>query len=419
MDLYTEKINEFTDWVYGTNSLTGGNDTNNKAVSGEKIRELLQEKLKQPIFVYHDKEAHLYRIFSSEDAKNIWESDKTKYSSLEISNFVAPSEYAINVQFTSSTLVYIRKGVTGQSGSRIRYTWATQKADASAQTFAENMSVTYRFVESGLEWPTIKSSTDTTVDDEVFEYLTTGLNTVVIDFKGITTGAEASYTVNINVLELDIDTSFEYTALQRNLSQLRFGMYATRNTTGPLTFNTKRYYYGNNGFNTVAQDTVDGSFNILTAEQNNLTPSADYYESGSSDIINMKAGIHSVQVWGQMNIENQTFYSNLLYYIFAVAYDLMGQATDGITLKYSFDDRINFIGASEFEIPATQYEEVSFDWGYIRYVDQKQGEVSWYLRDVNIDNPNDGTDTEVLIGTYNCTPGVSAPTFSYIPTEYT
>lgn len=196
-------------------------------------------------------------------------------------------------------------------------------------------------------------------------------------------------------------------------------MYATRNTTGPLTFNTKRYYYGNNGFNTVAQDTVDGSFNILTAEQNNLTPSADYYESGSSDIINMKAGIHSVQVWGQMNVENQTFYSNLLYYIFAVAYDLMGQATDGITLKYSFDDRINFIGASEFEIPATQYEEVSFDWGYIRYVDQKQGEVSWYLRDVNIDNPDDGTDTEVLIGTYNCTPGVSAPTFSYIPTEYT
>ena len=96
-DLYNEKINEFTDWVYGTNSLTGGNDTDNKAVSGEKIRELLQEKLRQPIFVYHDKEAHLYRIFSSEDAKNIWESDKTKYSSLEISNFVAPSEYAINV----------------------------------------------------------------------------------------------------------------------------------------------------------------------------------------------------------------------------------------------------------------------------------------------------------------------------------
>jgi hypothetical protein len=27
MDLYNEKINEFTDWVNGTNSLTGGIDT--------------------------------------------------------------------------------------------------------------------------------------------------------------------------------------------------------------------------------------------------------------------------------------------------------------------------------------------------------------------------------------------------------
>jgi len=27
MDLYTGKITEFTDWVTGVNSLTGGNDT--------------------------------------------------------------------------------------------------------------------------------------------------------------------------------------------------------------------------------------------------------------------------------------------------------------------------------------------------------------------------------------------------------
>jgi hypothetical protein len=70
--LYNEKINEFTDWVSGTNSLTGGNDTSNKAVSGAKIRELLQERLKRPVFVWHDKDAHLYRIFSSEDSWKIW-----------------------------------------------------------------------------------------------------------------------------------------------------------------------------------------------------------------------------------------------------------------------------------------------------------------------------------------------------------
>jgi hypothetical protein len=43
-------------------------------------------------------------------------------------------------------------------------------------------------------------------------------------------------------------------------------MYATRNVKGPLTFKTKRYYYGSNGFNTSAQETVDGIFNISIAE---------------------------------------------------------------------------------------------------------------------------------------------------------
>jgi len=53
-----------------------------------------------------------------------------------------------------------------------------------------------------------------------------------------------------------------------------------------------------------------------------------------------------------MLIDNQTFYSNLQYYIFAVSYDLLTQATDGITLKYNFNDRIDFVGSTEFEINA-------------------------------------------------------------------
>ena len=415
--LYDQKINEFTDWINGVNSLTGGNDTENLPVSGERIRELIQQKLKTPIFVYHDKEAHLYRIFSSEDAKNIWDSDRDTYAGLEISNFVAPSEYVVNVDFASSLLVYIRQGVAGQSGSKIRYNWRTQKADASALMFSENMSIIYTFKESGKQKVTVKSSNQRDVEEDIFEYLVSGQNTIDIDFKGITTGAEAKHTVIINVLQLNVDTSFDYTTLQRNLSQLQFGMYATRNIKGPLTFKTRRYYYGNNPFNSTAQSTIDGSFGISVAEQNNLTPSKEYEENGTLEQISMKAGVHSVQVWGQMLIDNQVFYSNLLYYIFSVAYDLMGQAIDAITLRYNFNDRIDFVGSDEFEISAVQYKPVTFDWGYIRYVDGKQGEVSWYLRDVNIEDPSDKTET--FINTYNCTPNVNAPRFEFTPINYT
>ena len=45
MDLYTNKIDEFVDWVSGENSFTGENETGGLKVAGAQIRELLQEKL--------------------------------------------------------------------------------------------------------------------------------------------------------------------------------------------------------------------------------------------------------------------------------------------------------------------------------------------------------------------------------------
>ena len=75
-NLYNEKINEFVDWVNGTNYLTGGNVTGGRPVSGGKIRELLQERLRTPIEVFKDKTEKLYRIFSSVESRQLWESDR-------------------------------------------------------------------------------------------------------------------------------------------------------------------------------------------------------------------------------------------------------------------------------------------------------------------------------------------------------
>ena len=108
---YNDKINEFVDWITGDNSLTGGNDTGNLPVSGGRIRELLQSRVKRPVHVERYKDEHLYRIFSSEDAKEAWE--RTKDDSLVIASFVAPSEYAINISLKSKQHVYIRYGIEG------------------------------------------------------------------------------------------------------------------------------------------------------------------------------------------------------------------------------------------------------------------------------------------------------------------
>ena len=416
MDLYNEKINEFTDWVSGENSLTGGNDTSNLPVSGRRIRELLQEKLKKPIFIYRDTNAHLYRVFSSSDAYRAWEKDPVLYKDLEITNFVAPSEYGIEISITSGRESYVRYGIEGQSGAEIRYTWEV-KNDKN-QTLDEVVNVTYEIAENGYHDIRRLDPSNKSVIIDMTPHLSLGTNTIKMSFKGTTSGAETSQTVYITAVQLNVGTDLEYTILQKNLSQLQFGMYANRNIKGPLSFKTCRYYYGNNTLEEGAQETVNSTFNISSAEENNLTPSASYRESGTSDLLDMKAGLHSVQVWGQMSINNNIFYSNLIYYIINVAYAQGGELKiDGISLKYDLNDRISLVGATEFQMIATQYEQFSFDWGYIRYVDQKQNDISWYLRDVN---EQDSTDVvETFINTYRCTPNTNAPTFTFTPSDYT
>ena len=94
-------ISEFVDWVTGKDSNTDTNVTNNLPVSGGSIRALLQDRLKTPFYMYEDTENNLYRMFSSEKAKDLWLSDKETYAKLELFNFARPSDYSINDSISS------------------------------------------------------------------------------------------------------------------------------------------------------------------------------------------------------------------------------------------------------------------------------------------------------------------------------
>ena len=419
MALWDEKINEFTDWVNGSNSLTGGNDTGGLSVSGGRIRELLQERLKEPLYIWRDKDAHLYRIFSSAKAQQMWETaggENGIYSKLELSNFVAPSEYSVKVNITSGGVTYAREGIEDQDGAKIKYTWETSNDKGDVQD--ENMYVTYTILETGKGFTTTKIAGNNTVVEDMTPYLSSGTNTIKMQFRGMTTGATAEKTPVINVVKLNITTDLVYTSLWRNLSQLQFGMYADRNVRGPLTFYGRRYYYGSNTLEDGPEETVNTSANITALEENNYTPSADYKEYDIPDLINMKAGMHVIQTYGKMVIDTQNFYSNLLYYIIAVAYSAGGERKlDAIALKYNFDNIIDFVGPNDFAIRAKQYEPISFDWGYMRYVGLKSADIDWYLRDVNTYDLEDKTET--FIATYKCEANQNAPTFIYTPTTIT
>ena len=415
-ELYNESINEFTDWVSGENSLTKESDTNNLPVSGGKIRELLQNRLKEPIYLWRDTTENLYRIFSSIDSWRIWDSNRTKYASLELANFTAPSEYGVQVTFPENgTLLYTREGVHDEN-SYISYSWKV--VDGKMNEHDENMYVTYTIEENGLSFPTTKTPSQKTVKEDLYEYLSVGKNTVKITFKGAESGATIEKEVVINVLKLDISTDFDCTEVSQNLSTLNFSLYADRNIQGPLSFKAKRYYYGSRAFNEEVQEQYENTFNIKASDVNNLTPSVEYQESGSEDAVKLKAGLHSVQVFGKMVLNNNNFYSNLLYYIFGVGYPTGGeQMYHGVAVACNFNNKIDFIGPNEFMLEATQYEQFTLNWGYISYIGGTSNTVSWYMRDVNDEDAEDVNET--FITTVECLSNVPSNPLQYLPVEST
>ena len=69
----------------------------------------------------------------------------------------------------------------------------------------------------------------------------------------------------------------------------------------------------------------------------------------------------------------------------------------GIVIEYEFNNRIDFLNPGEFSMIATQYEAMEFDWAYIRYIDLTQGNISWFLREVDEENPLNVTNTFINV----------------------
>jgi hypothetical protein len=116
MEKFEGRIDEFTDWINGNHELKGFSVTDDLPVSKRSIRELICKKLKKPFYVMEDKQAGLYRLFSSEESYRIWNTDREEYSDLELFNFVRPSDYELKTDLVSDPR-YIISGDDSQSGS--------------------------------------------------------------------------------------------------------------------------------------------------------------------------------------------------------------------------------------------------------------------------------------------------------------
>jgi hypothetical protein len=98
-ELYTGAINEFVDWITGINKITGEHvDTELRQISGKSIRELLQNRLLKPVYVYDTTKSKNQIVFPSKAVADLWEeagpdNANNKYDIYKLITLPKPSSY--------------------------------------------------------------------------------------------------------------------------------------------------------------------------------------------------------------------------------------------------------------------------------------------------------------------------------------
>ena len=399
METYNEQINEFIDWVSGQNTFTGQDATGEKPVSGKRIRELLQNRLKTPFVLKEDIQNGKYRMFSSEYAYQLWLENPSDNAGLEIFNFVRPSEYKLVFTGLNNANKYIRYGDSESLDARIQYSWSISNDDGLS---SESLQVTYTIsnestgkVNTFTRWYNAGES----VDFSIYQYLKPGRNSIVISGLGVQNGAKNSANFNIVMLELNVESSFQFYKKYTNGTQVRIPCTFSRNDDS----GTARIHYIIDAGETSQQewttDIIASSGTITNAEK--------------SIILDLESGQHTLQIYAECSYNEGSVHinTNLLYYTFVVA------TNDISTQKYicigtSFNTGI--FPMTSLTLNAMQYMQSKLEWGYYTEALSSDSKITiaWKL----YENEEDSNPT--TLSTITANTQTKSPDLQFIPTIY-
>lgn len=390
METFQGKITEFVDWTSGVNSLTGnivpGVDANHP-ISGKSIRELIQDKLKTPFVTYKDDTAGYIRFFSSNDAKEVWESyaksESATYNPELAEDYVLynmdlPATYKITGLDSFITARYIIEGNSNSSNAVLSYTMGLE--DSLGDPDSDVITVTY----------TVKDSSDNTTYNEsyqidtgksvtkgIYQYLRSGENKVTIKASANNHNAQTTRTFSIYLVTFSISSNFAgyYTgvsngrpfafdvAIQRSITNLPIDTYVYISEDGTIN-QTPVYTW---------RYTESGSTPSKRIEIQNDYLASDYDHPRKYRMV----------IKSQMNdAESQSsFNSNVLVYEFEVSSNLGDLSNAFVNCACSIaDSNYAYVNSGKPILHATQYVPFTFDWGYFTDAGEQQSNVDWYLR---------------------------------------
>ena len=397
MDLYNQPINEFVDWVTGLNTFTGEDVTGGLQVSGNSIRQLIQNRLQNPFVLKEDIENNLYRMFSSEDAYQLWVENPSDNADLELFNFVRPSDYKLEITINSNNK-YVRYGDSTNIGARIQYAWKIYNDEGES---SDGLTATYSISSES----TGKTTTFTrwynkgqNADFSIYDYLEPGANTVTIIGQGSTTGARNSVTFNIILLQLNVSSTFDFMSKRANGDQIHIPCTFTRNNQDGTA--TVKFVIDDGGTGKEWQYSVLKNTGTQINVSQRVTP-------------DLEPGQHTLQIWAESEYNDGSvrINSNLLYYTFVVATTEIS-VQKYICIATSFDS--GSFPLNNLVLQSTQYMPSTLQWGYYTDAEQTdtQIQVVWKLYE------NDQDENPDVLTTMTANSRQKANDVSYIPIIY-
>lgn len=262
--------------------------------SGAAVQRFIKNRLNSKAGYFHyDASGSRYLVFADEGAYETWVLNPSQ-THLVLGSFDAPSNYEMVIRLETEVYVPVLMGSEGHS---VNLTFETRSK--SGEVVAEGVSAVWTFVKaSQKEAVTASYRAGQKVSMPVDAYLSEGTNTVSVTLKGDTTMAEATASVTFQVVDLQLSSVYDISAVYDLLSNKEAVAEVPFSVSG---YGTKVVEFYLDGIRLPFEPSIDEVTGI-SAQRTRIVPLSGLIQ-----------GAHNLQMRAVTTVNGEQFFSRTLY----------------------------------------------------------------------------------------------------------